>query len=92
MIMAEQQSYNYALGSNNITLACMKLRGIAGMIPSEYKPSVPEMPEEVYKIARDFKDNVAVMKWLDKWQAKIFADVNRFIEESYQKGELEGEL
>lgn len=92
MIMAEQQSYNYALGSNNVMLACMKLRGIAGMIPKEYKPTIPRMPEEVYKIKRDFKDDVAITKWLDDWQQKIFDDVNRFIEESYQKGELEGEL
>lgn len=89
MIMNEQNSFNFALGSDNHLLACLKLRGIAHMIPSEYKPTIPELPAEVYKQVKDNTDKIKIAKWIDTWQHKIYADVNKFIEESYLKGELD---
>lgn len=89
MIMTEQNSFNIALAQGNDFLACIKLRGLAGMIPKEYKPTIPEMPKEIYQQVKDKQDNDVIKKWIDKWQQLIYADVNRFIEESYLKGELD---
>lgn len=89
MIMTEQASFNFALNSGNDYLACLKLRGIAHMIPMEFKPTIPKMPEEIFKQVKEKRDNDAIKRWIDKWQELIFADVNRFIEESYLKGELD---
>lgn len=88
MIASEETSYNIALGGNNLWLACLKLAGIAGLLPKDYGIDVPKIPELASKQVLQYNENMQIRKWIEDNQKAIYAGIQKFIEEEYQKGDL----
>lgn len=89
MIASEETAYNIALGSNNWYLACLKLAGIAGLLPSTYNIKIPEIPKEAYKQQLELNDVNTFKKAIEANQRAVYAGIQKFIEEEYKKGNLD---
>lgn len=89
MIASEETSYNIALGGGNFKLACLKLAGIASLLPRKYNIAVPETPETAHKQVLQSEDSKRLWKWLEENQKKVYEGIQKFIEEEYKKGNLD---
>lgn len=89
MIASEETAYNIALGSGNLWIACLKLAGIAGLLPSKYKVEIPQIPKQSLKQTLELEDRQKLQAWIEETQKKVYAGIQTFIEEEYKKGNLD---
>lgn len=89
MISSEETAYNIALGSGNLWIACLKLAGIAGLLPKKYEIEIPQIPKETRKQTLELTDRQKVLEWIEATQQQVYQGIQKFIEEEYKKGNLD---